>query len=518
MDINFRLNQSGNLSQQLNLAPQLLNWLRLLQCPTADLTAMVARELESNPTLEADSPAATLSTDGIRSTAEAQSSTGDSDLDAKLEFLSQVEADWRYDRNHASNLNGASREDQIERHQYVMDSLTANLTLQDHLLQQVAALGLDAEQTLLAEFLVGSIDNRGYLVSPIAELAGESGTPRAQLEAMLTKIQQFDPAGIGARDLAECILLQMDRRHEEDFIPARIVRDHMDLLAEHDYAGLANRLDTSEAEVLDAAAYIRTLDPSPGSAFSSTPIEFITPDITIRDDEGELVIELHDEQLPRLRISAYCKQLLAHKQLGADDRAYMRDKMRNANFLIQGIGQRQETLRKVAEEIVRIQAQFLSAPDGQLKPLTMAKVAGVIGVHETTVSRALANKYIQTPRGLFEMKHFFRSGYLCSDGTSLTPDAVKDQIKQLIDTEKATEPLTDLDIVERLQEQGLELARRTIAKYRDEIGVPASKERKKMATLKARTIRISEPLRFKQATTRNRLHSTARTPVLARSA
>jgi len=486
MNLDIQLQQGPTLSQQLNLAPQLLNWLKLLQCPTTELSSMVAHELETNPALEAEHPVSdNLPTpeaereweNGLESPADRLT---DEELDAKMTFLSELEHEWSYDVRR-SGYAGASSSEEHEKRQFIMDSIVGETSLTEHLLKQLSTLKLDNKDYPHAEFIIGSLDHRGYLETPLEELAQITGTPLADFERTLQQVQWLDPAGVAARDLRECLHLQLEALGEEQSLAGRIVMEELESLAKFEYQAIAERLNASATEVQAAVAFIMTLNPAPGAGFSARPVEYVTPDVIVRRVEDEFVVTLNDDYIPRLRISASCRNLLERGELSADDRSYIRNKLRTATFLIQGVSQRQETLQKVAREIIRVQSDFLSRDNGTLRPLTMAKVASVIGVHETTVSRALAGKFIQTPRGVFEMKYFFRSGYLCRDGSAMTPESVKGVIKELIEAEDPLYPLTDLDVVETLKEKGLHLARRTIAKYRDELGIPASKERKKAA-------------------------------------
>jgi RNA polymerase sigma-54 factor len=471
--------QSQGLSQQLNLAPQLLQWLRLLQVPTTELSSMVQHELETNPALELDEtpvkPESDKSDDeGLE--VQEDMTLDRSELEAKLEVLAGLDADWRADASKTASSSGSIQDEQ-ERHQFVLDSAVADLSLQDHLLRQLPACGFSEAEHTLAELIIGSLDQRGYLVTSLPELAELSGVSLVVAERILGQVQDLEPAGIAARDLRECLMLQLKADHTEDSLPMILVRDHMEMLGEKRPAELAVLLKVSEQEISQALISIRALNPTPGNLFSRKPVQYVQADATISKDAGQYVVELNDECIPHLRLSADCRRLLEQKGLSSEDLAYIRRKIRNATFLIQGLGQRQETLRRVIQEVVRVQSDFFDRPEGELYPLTMVKVAGVLGVHETTVSRAIANKYVQTPRGLFELKHFFRAGYQCSDGSAVTPDGVKDMIAALIDEEDPSCPLTDLQIVGLLQKKGLRLARRTVAKYRDELNIAASKDR-----------------------------------------
>jgi len=445
MNLGMRVHQDVNVSQQLNLAPQLLQWLRLLHVPTTELSAMVRHELETNPALEAEECASESEFDDSApddGEFHEEPAAEQAVLDEKQEFLMELDAEWGEDwtgGQAARASGGASAEDQAK-HSYLLDSAVSDVSLYCHLLDQLPLVGLSRDDYALAELVIGSLDWRGYLTLSAQELAALAETDAARVERALTRVQAMEPAGVGARDLRECLLLQMADR-EPDFLPRRVTEQYLDAAAREQFAEIG-------------------------------PV--------VRDN-GAWRVDLDESSVPRLRISASCRRLLEKKTLTESEAAYVRDKIRAATFLIQGIGQRQDTLKKVAEHIARFQSEYLDSARGELKPLTMAKLAAMIGVHETTVSRALANKHIRTPRGLFEMKHFFRSGYPCADGSYVTPDKVKELIADIVENEPAAAPHRDTDIVALLKKRGLQLARRTIAKYREEMNIPSSKERKKVA-------------------------------------
>jgi RNA polymerase sigma-54 factor len=479
--------QGPQVTQQLNLAPQLLQWLKLLQVPTTELSALVQAELESNPALESDDYNLDES-DRMeeRESWEKELASGDlagsdgADLERKFELLAQIDDEWREDyyRNGSDNVSDPDSEQ--KRHQYMLDCLVADTGLQEHLINQLATLGLAADELSLAELIIGSLDRRGYLGMPLQEMANLTGESMELLEGVLQRVQQMDPPGIAARSLSECILLQLPKGQACSKLAARIAADYLEQLAHANYRVIAAELDVEESQVQEAARWMTALcDPEPGRRFDQQPTTYITPDIRILKTEEGYRIELNNGTIPHLKISDGCRRLLEQARISQTDQSYIRNKLRRAAFLIQGISQRQETLYKVSEQIVRIQGEYFDSSEGVLKPLTMSKVANLIGVHETTVSRAIANKYVETPRGLFEFKHFFRSGYRCRDGSAFTPESVKDMISELIRQEDPAQPLTDLDIVERLlKDRGLRLARRTVAKYRDEMSIPSSKARR----------------------------------------
>jgi len=479
MNLEARMTPGLNVGQQLNLAPQLLQWLRLLQLPSTELCAMVQHELEVNPTLEIEDDGGDSDVgDAPESVAEAidafeqgPTSFDDDAVGLKLEMLKDMDSDWRDDSATASR-NHTAEDD--EKRQFMMDCITARESLQDHLSAQLAVRAVSGMTRSQVELIIGSLDPRGYLTGTLDELAAHANVSIQNLEAALALVQTFDPPGVGARNLAECLWLQI---RDKESLTARIVSEYLEAVGRRQYRDIAVALDVEEEDVAEAVKDILQLNPEPGLIFSRESTRYIAPDVTIRKMEDELIVELHDEYIPRVRVNANCKSLLERGTLSADDLTYLRKKMRASSFLIQGIRQRQETLRKVASEILAHQSSFLGSVDGELNPLTMAQVAQSINVHETTVSRALANKYVQTPRGLYEMKYFFRAGYQCEDGSALTPSVVKDLIADLVGAESSEFPLTDLVIVDCMKKRGITLARRTVAKYREELGIASSKER-----------------------------------------
>jgi RNA polymerase sigma-54 factor len=488
MDIGINLNHQINTSQQLNLAPQLLQWLRLLHLPTTELASIVQKELEKNPALEVegdsgedhepaleDSSPEDSSDNKISDTAPTdQQETSDKE---KYDFLAEIDEQWKNDTTYSPGRQ-SSDSDEDEKHRYILDSITSEPSLHEHLLRQLPVNEMNEEDTQIAEIIIGSIDEKGYLSIAVEELAAVTNVPLNRIEKNLSIIHSLDPAGIAARDLRECLLLQMHNQDKE-FLPRLIVRDHLEALGRKQHAEIAQALGVNTTDVLEAQRFIMSLNPAPGSKYFETRPEYISPDIIVNNIAGEYIAELNDARIPRLRISASCKQLIERPGLKSDESSYLRNKIRSATFLIQGIRQRQATLQKVADQIVNFQKDYFVSSKGELKPLTMAKIAAIIGVHETTVSRAIANKHISTPRGLFEMKHFFRSGYRCADGSAMTPEMVKDLITDLIDKENPVTPLKDITIARLLEKKGLKLARRTIAKYREEMDLPSSKERRR---------------------------------------
>ncbi len=486
MNLNLSFQQGLNTSQQLSLAPQLLQWLRLLHMSTLDLSQVVQQELDSNPALELneDNDAEIASVDEPETVeAPADNNADENDLkedrtDEQYEFLKEAAMDWNDEASDAdSSTNYSSGEDALEKYEYAFNSIEDKESLHEHLQKQIGLSNLPEQDRELVEILIGFIDERGYLEISLDDLAAFSGAPVENLEKALKVVQNMHPAGVGARDLPECLLLQLpdDEKHS---VARLLAAKYLEAMARRQFADVARLLNVAEDDIVKAMKLIKGLNPRPGGQFSENrSARYVKADVTLHRKDNGWKIELNDEYIPRIRISASCRRLLNKEHLSSQEMTYVRDKIRSANFIIQGIRQRQETMRRVTEEIVRAQHDFLETAHGKPRPLTMAQLAEKIGVHETTVSRAIANKHIQTSRGLFPMKHFFQSGYNCADGSSMTPECVKELIAQAVDNEDAGDPLTDMQLSALLKTKGLRIARRTIAKYREEMSISSSKER-----------------------------------------
>lgn len=474
MDIRMNISQSSNLSQQLNLAPQLLQWLKILQTPSAQLQEIVRSELEHNPALEIDEiEGAPASLDAAALPEETNFS--ESDFGERMEVLASIDDDWRAEGNRASSSDSYS--DDEEKHDFMMNSATEGKTLCQHLTDQLGLLDLNETETACAASIIGCLNSKGYLSVPLDELAKETGVSTEYIERVLHVVQQLEPAGAAARNLRECLLLQLEDK-EENRTAIQVAEGYLEQLARGLHAEIARELGVSKEEVQAAHSIISSLNPHPGLAFSEQAPEYVEADVEIAEEaDGSYRISLMDQRIPRLRISAACRALMEKKNLTQEEVNYLKNRIRAASFLIEGIHQREETLRKVTEHIISLQKDFFTNKAGELRPLTMAKIGSMLKIHETTVSRAIANKYVRTPRGMFPMRSFFVQGYRCADGSALTPEAVKKIIQDMVRAENRERPLRDIDIAAALKQRGLKVARRTIAKYREETGIPSSKER-----------------------------------------
>ncbi|HTH19964.1 MAG TPA: RNA polymerase factor sigma-54, partial [Candidatus Udaeobacter sp.] len=367
-----------------------------------------------------------------------------------------------------------------EKRQFLFDSIPVQETLQQNLIAQLNQTVLSADDRKTAELIVGNIDDDGFLQSTPEEMALNSGIPQVDFERMLGLIQTFYPAGVSARDLRECLLIQLRRQGKEHSLEHRIVSEHMDDLARHRFVEIARRMAISAEDVQKAANNIARLNPRPGQVFAVAPQNYVLPDVIVEKVDGEYQISFNNDQIPHLRISNLYKDIIGSGDAQSSDvKDYIRDKIRSGKFLIRSIHQRQQTIMNIAQQIVSRQLDFLEHGPSHLKPMTMAEIAETVGVHETTVSRAVSGKYMATPQGVFEMKYFFTGGYQTATGESLSNTSVKQAVLDLVKHESGSAPLSDQEIVEILSERGIPIARRTVAKYRSELNILPSHMRRK---------------------------------------
>ncbi len=492
----FNQNLSQKQTQNLILAPQLRQSLKILQVAALDLRTVIQEELQNNPALE-EMPMEGVSLDQADTGADsdhdpdpdsANNNTPDRDHDnpshdelgasKDFEILSKLDQDWR---DHMSQVGGAqphTSEDE-ERRQHFFDSLVSETSLQEHLLRQADLHDLSEPARKAMEHLVGSLDERGFLTQSVNDVALQSGLPLDATQEAAKLLKTLDPAGIGAATLPECLQLQLAAKGRTDSLANRIIRDYFPLLTRRRIPDIARKLGCDLDTVQIAIEEIGTLDPAPGRRFADDNNRVVVPDVTVEKDEDKWVIHLNNDYIPRLRISSTYRDLIAKGTLTKEERDYLRERVRSGKFIINSIDQRQQTIERITREIIKAQNAFFEGGVSQLRPLTMTQIASVVGVHETTVSRALANKFIKTPHGVFEMKYFFTSGYQDeSTGNTISNTSVKELIHEIVGTEDGAHPFSDQEIVKILQEKGLSIARRTVAKYREELGLLPSNLRR----------------------------------------
>jgi RNA polymerase sigma-54 factor len=461
------MQQIQGMGLQQVLAPQLQQSLQILQAPTLELKNIVQQELQTNPLLEEDLD--------VNETEDRSSE--DADFQEEFERLAKLDEEWRDYMAQNVSYSARTQEDE-ERRQFFLDSLANQETLQQHLLEQLNTADIDAKKRKAAELLVGNIDDIGFLSAPLDEIANLSGIPIEDLQEALELVQTFHPVGVGARGLKDCLLIQLRRIGKAQSFEYQIVDQYLDDLGRKRYPDIARRIGVTVDQVQKAANFIATLDPKPGQIFSPQPNSYVLPDVLVEKVADDYVVSLTGDQIPHLRINKTYRDLMTQSRNGGEVRDYIREKIRSGKFLIKSIHQRQQTILNIAIEIVKRQRDFLDNGTAFLKPMTMVQIADAVGVHETTVSRAISGKYIATPQGVVEMKFFFTPGYQTNDGVSLSNTSVKETIADLVRNEDNRMPLSDKEIVEILSERGIPIARRTVAKYRAELNILPSNLRK----------------------------------------
>jgi RNA polymerase sigma-54 factor len=491
------LQLSARLTQSLLLAPQLQQSLALLHAPTLELKALVEQELQQNPVLEeVSSPDPDLDDKlaGDEDEAPADYADGSEDtvadsasgvvaetpadaFQAEFDRLVQLDQEWR---DHFAQTNAPMRQsvEEEEKRQFMFNSLAVGTSLMQMLMDQAREADLSGEQHGVAELIVGNIDDYGYLKATVEELSASTNLPEEKILEVLKVIQTFDPPGVGAHDLRECLLLQLERAGRQDFLEYRIVRDYMEALGKRRIPEIALGTGRTIEEVQEALGRIGRLEPRPGRAFSPDTNQYILPEVFVQKVGDDFVVTTNNEYIPHLHISNVYKDIMSQGGNSVEVKNYIREKIRAGKFLIKSLHQRQHTILNIAREIVKRQREFMEKGVAHLKPMTMAQVAEVVGVHETTVSRAVSGKYMQTPQGMFEMKFFFTAGLQTASGTDVSNASVKDMVAEIFKGEDQSKPLSDQEVVKMLADKGIVIARRTVAKYRAELNILPSNLRK----------------------------------------
>jgi len=481
----LELRQSPKLVQQLVITPQLQQAIRLLQLTRLELVDMIGQEMNENPLLEEIEEGKESSDEEERTNqaaAEQPALSPEHTVEVKGEGEGSDEFDWENyleNYNHAP-LSGPREADGEERPSFE-NFLTKSTTLSDHLRWQLQLSYLSEEEKQIGIWIIGNLDEDGYLKMSLEEISAETGFPLEMAEKVLPKIQQFDPVGVAARDLKECLLIQLHQLSIRDPISEKIVMEHLSLLKNRNFPAIAKRLGVSLERVNRAAALISRLEPKPGRAYGGEVAQDIIPDVYVYKLEGEYVISLNEEGIPRLVVNSYYRRILAEgRQSHQDDRKYIQEKLRSALWLIRSIDQRQRTIYKVAQSIVKFQKDFLDQGIQSLKPLVLRDVAEDIEMHESTVSRVTNNKYMHTPQGIYELKFFFNAGIPSIQGDAMASESVKSLLREIIVREDPKKPYSDEKLVQILKEKNIHIARRTISKYREMMKILSSSERRKV--------------------------------------
>ncbi len=488
----LEIKQSLRLTQQLIMTPQLQQAIKLLQLSRLELLAAINQELETNPVLEE-----TLSDDDQ----EPESwDTAAEDHPPELTLTdgqpnevtveSQVGEDFDWDSYLEDKVPPSHRQEQEQRESFSLENLTSEVpSLKTHLLWQLQMATLTDTEKYIGALIIGNIDEDGYLQASLPELAAELHRPEAQIEQVLKKIQEFEPMGVGARTLEECLLIQIELGHLDNPLLRPIATNYLKHLENRNYGAIAKELKVSIDEVAQAAKLISQLDPKPGRSFDKLETCYVSPDIFVYKMGDEYEVTLNEDGLPRLRINAYYRNALSGQtKISEETKNYIQGRLKSAVWFIKSIHQRQKTIYRVAKSIVNFQKDFLDHGIAHLKPLTLRQVAEDVQMHESTVSRVTSNKYMYTPQGVFELKFFFNSGINAIQGDQVASESVKDKIRQLVLAEDAQNPLSDQEIVNLLKKANISIARRTVAKYREMLGLLSSSKRRRLSSAKKKLV------------------------------
>jgi RNA polymerase sigma-54 factor len=470
-----KLGLSARLSQRLILTPSLQQAIKLLPLTTLELAEVLEQEVMENPLLEEVPVEETKTNEELAQ--EAQDAPAE--RERAEDPLKEIEVERFFEDYFDDGGERRVRPAELPEVPPIENTLTESPDLYDHLLWQLRMTEANELTLEIGEAIIQNLDEDGLLRVSLEDVAAMGPWPLEEVEKTLALVQSLDPPGVAARNLTECLRIQLRVLGLENSPADVMVRDYMKQLQSHQYAEISRQMSLSADEVAHHLEIIRALSPRPGNRYSPKRSDYILPDVFVVKEGDDYRIVLNDDGLPKLRISPTYRRMLDQKEPGSEEtRAYVKDKLRSALWLLKSVDQRQRTIYKVAESIVRHQRAFLDHGITHLRPLVLRDVASDIGMHESTVSRVVANKYMHTPRGVYEMRFFFHSGITSTMGEAISSVTIKDRIKKMIEEEDASRPLSDSRIAEVLGAEGLPLARRTVAKYREELRIPPSNLRK----------------------------------------
>jgi RNA polymerase sigma-54 factor len=480
----LELKQSLKLSQRIIMTPQLQQAIKFLQLSRLELCQTINHEMEANPLLEETPIDETEEKAEVEGKKEEPVNKEEPLREVRIKETIREDFDWdSYISEYNTAWASSPHEDTEDRPSF--ESLIAPKTnLYSHLSWQLQVSELDEAQRGIGGYIIGNIDSDGYLQTSIDNIMGETHQSREEVLRVLERIHEFDPVGVGARDNKECLLIQLRFQGLGGSIAEKIVTDHMKKLERKRYSQIARSLGVSLDKVLDAVSVISFLEPKPGRFYNDEDTIYIIPDVYVYKMGGEFMIFLNEDGLPKLRISSFYRETLAKKDdLSRSTREYIREKLKGASWLIKSIHQRQRTIYKVTESIVKFQRDFFESGPAHLKPMVLRDVAEDIQMHESTVSRVMNNKYMHSPFGIFELRYFLNSGIQSVDGADKVGSlSVKERIKEIIRGEDKAKPLSDQEIVHILKRLNIDIARRTVAKYREMLGILPSSQRKSTYT------------------------------------
>ena len=483
----LEIRQVQKLTQQLVMTPQLQQAIKLLQLSRLELQEMISKELQENPALEEGATDETEA--GEQPRAEAQAEAVEPAMEPVINReLSAVDKigtlDWQeYLDTHSNSIHGSltaeATSDDSDGPPSWENNLTKKTSLEDHLIWQLRLSKITEKEEAIGLYIIGNLDENGYLALPVEDICRVTESTLEEAEVVLKRIHFFDPVGVAARDLRECLLAQLENLGLSDSLAARIVADYIGHLESKRYEKLARELGVTIDEIADAAHVIASLEPKPSRGYEQEEVRIVLPDVFVEKIGDDYVIYLNDDGVPRLRISSLYRRMVGQEGEAEEQaRQYLQEKVRAATWLIKSIQQRQQTLYRVTQSIFKFQQEFLDHGKSHLRPMVLRDVAEDIHMHESTVSRATANKYVHTPQGLFELKYFFQSGLKTDNGEDVASESVKEKIRHIIAAEDVRKPHSDQHIAALLSNDSIDIARRTVAKYREAMGIlPSSRRR-----------------------------------------
>ncbi len=481
----LELRQQVKLSQQLVMTPQLQQAIKLLQLSRLELAETLQQEMEMNPVLdedlsiEADGPPDVMAAEPEPVAPVEPDITEDVRVGESDSPLAEINwQDYANEYENGSSYSGSGREDSDLPSR--LDILSQKPDLQSHLRWQLSFSELDDEDRLVGDYIIGNLNRDGFLEVDIDEIIEATGCSEDTAHCLVETVQDLDPAGVGARNVKESLLLQLERLGLADSLAARIISAHLKYLETRNYGAIVKATGKSMEDVFAAVKVITELDPHPGRVYSDEEPHYIIPDVYVHKMSGEYVIMLNDEGLPRLKVSSFYREILKKgSDTPNDTKDYIQEKLRSAVWLIKSIQQRQRTIYRVVESIIKFQHDFFELGVAHLKPMVLRDVADDIEMHESTVSRVTSNKYVHTPQGTFELKYFFNTAISGRGGESFASESIKVRLRAIVQAENGEKPLSDMAIAEIFKGEGVKLARRTVAKYREQLSILPSKLRKK---------------------------------------
>lgn len=488
----IEIKQSLKLAQQLVVTPQLQQAIKLLQLSRLELSTLIQHELLENPILEEQQ---TEEEEQAKSEKESHAQEiqhakeDDKGHDHSTDEVGSASGDLLkepvgFDWENYIGIYNAPGVPTTERPPADLPSYETTLTrpesMQEHLIWQIHLSNFSEKEVGIATEIAGNINDDGYLTSTLQEIAAKAKASVETVEAVLSKVQELDPPGVAARNIKECLILQTKMLGKDNNLIIKIIENHLSDLEFHNYSQIAKKMKISVDDVKKIAHFIQELEPKPGRSYSQESAQYITPDVYVHKIGGEYVVTLNEDGMPKLQVSNfYRRTMMSEAAVTNQTKEYINDKMRQAMWLIKSIHQRQRTLFKVAKSIVKFQRDFLDKGISHLKPMVLKDVAEDIDMHESTISRVTSNKYMHTPRGIFELKYFFGPGVKKVEGEDIASEAVKNTIKGLIEAENTKKPLSDQEIAAKLKVRNIEIARRTVAKYREALNIPPSSKRRR---------------------------------------